>query len=274
MRNIIARFHTHYNVFPPSRSTSKSFNLMSLRNTWQSYSWIAFIECRPGQPMLISVLRGWDTVLQGFSDVVTSQIAKFMGPTWRPPGSCRPQMGPMLAPWTLLSWITSKLRSTKAVPKSNSSVFHVVVRWGLFLNTCMGDLCLIAVRLNSLIPLWSTSPRLQCAPHSFDHIFKLVRKSLSLTYPWITYCRRKRKLEKFTFGLLGWSHRITSVLLPRVFILSDKAWFRRLPSRSWYPPCRPCGETRSAPGRLKYVHHFCSDLTPSHPRASAKKNDQ
>ena len=34
---------------------------------------------------------------------VTSQIAKFMGPTWGPPGSCRPQMGPMLAPWTLLS---------------------------------------------------------------------------------------------------------------------------------------------------------------------------
>ena len=32
-----------------------------------------------------------------------SQIAKFMGPTWGPPGSCRPQMGPMLAPCTLLS---------------------------------------------------------------------------------------------------------------------------------------------------------------------------
>ena len=29
--------------------------------------------------------------------------AKFMGPTWGPPGSSRPQMGPMLAPWTLLS---------------------------------------------------------------------------------------------------------------------------------------------------------------------------
>ena len=26
-----------------------------------------------------------------------------MGPTWGPPGSCRPQMGPMLIPWTLLS---------------------------------------------------------------------------------------------------------------------------------------------------------------------------
>ena len=32
-----------------------------------------------------------------------TQIAKFMGPTWGPPGSCRLQMGPMLAPWTLLS---------------------------------------------------------------------------------------------------------------------------------------------------------------------------
>ena len=43
-----------------------------------------------------------------------TQIAKFMGPTWGPSGSCRPrmgpmlapcrpQMGPMLAPWTLLS---------------------------------------------------------------------------------------------------------------------------------------------------------------------------
>ena len=33
----------------------------------------------------------------------TSQIAKFMGPTWGPPGSCRPQMGPMLTQWTLVS---------------------------------------------------------------------------------------------------------------------------------------------------------------------------
>ena len=32
-----------------------------------------------------------------------SQIAKVMGPTRGPPGSCRPQMGPMSAPWTLIS---------------------------------------------------------------------------------------------------------------------------------------------------------------------------
>ena len=32
-----------------------------------------------------------------------TQIARFMGPIWGPPGSRRPQIGPMLASWTLLS---------------------------------------------------------------------------------------------------------------------------------------------------------------------------
>ena len=41
-----------------------------------------------------------------------TQIAKFMGPTWVPPGSCRPQMGPMLASWTLLSGEGNKAART------------------------------------------------------------------------------------------------------------------------------------------------------------------
>ena len=41
--------------------------------------------------------------LQSNVNLITPQIAKFMGLTWGSPGSCRPQMGPMLAPWTLLS---------------------------------------------------------------------------------------------------------------------------------------------------------------------------
>ena len=32
-------------------------------------------------------------------------IARFMGPTWGPSGADRTQVGPMLAPWTLLSGI-------------------------------------------------------------------------------------------------------------------------------------------------------------------------
>ena len=38
-----------------------------------------------------------------------SLIARFMGPTWGPSGADRTQVGPMLAPWTLLSrlWCSS-----------------------------------------------------------------------------------------------------------------------------------------------------------------------
>ena len=42
----------------------------------------------------------------GFCSVIVSlytQIARFMGPTWDPPGADRTQVGPMLASWTLLS---------------------------------------------------------------------------------------------------------------------------------------------------------------------------
>ena len=48
-----------------------------------------------------------------------------MGPTWDPPGSCRAEMGPMLAPWTLLSgsyllWLGSLLhfQSRQGNPQS------------------------------------------------------------------------------------------------------------------------------------------------------------
>ena len=43
----------------------------------------------------------------------TSQI-KFMGPTWGPSGSCQTQMGPMLAPWTLLSGLSLSSHETNA----------------------------------------------------------------------------------------------------------------------------------------------------------------
>ena len=35
-----------------------------------------------------------------------------MGPTWGPPWSCRPQVGPILAPWTLLSGLALYRRKT------------------------------------------------------------------------------------------------------------------------------------------------------------------
>ena len=53
--------------------------------------------------MVLQTMAMWASwQLLGFIDKINTPL-KFMGPTWDPPGSCQPQMGPMLAPWTLLS---------------------------------------------------------------------------------------------------------------------------------------------------------------------------
>ena len=60
------------------------------------------------------------------------QIAKFMGPPWGPPGSCRSQVGPMLAPWTLLSGLYQICHtlgdSSRGRPRTTSSecVHHLI----------------------------------------------------------------------------------------------------------------------------------------------------
>ena len=74
-------------------------------NAFENVIWkIAAILSRPQ-----CVKLSWQGQLQLLSVIVViqvaevAQIAKFMGPTWGPPGSCRPHVGPMLAPWTSLS---------------------------------------------------------------------------------------------------------------------------------------------------------------------------
>ena len=57
-----------------------------------------------------------------------------MGPTWGPPGSCRPQMGPMLAPWTLLSgyYMVPCLLTPNQLSGSNSSHILAMSRFCIF----------------------------------------------------------------------------------------------------------------------------------------------
>ena len=57
---------------------------------------------------------------------VLSQITKFTGPTWGPAGSCGPQMGPMLAPRTLL------YRSIERT--SHTHIQGASVKWKLMLR--------------------------------------------------------------------------------------------------------------------------------------------
>ena len=69
-----------------------------------------------------------------------TQIAKFMGQTWGPPGSCRSQVGPMLAPWTLLSGYASVV-FMQYIPRVVHSfyaflcfVLYLIVVWFLSLK--------------------------------------------------------------------------------------------------------------------------------------------
>ena len=89
---------------------------------------------------------------------LTTQIAKFMGPTWGQSGSCWPQMGLMLAPWTLLSgkeqtqidfppkWWWSSLmhhyvtRGTVLILKQTLLTWHLD-EWHLLLKAYPCSLC-------------------------------------------------------------------------------------------------------------------------------------
>ena len=68
--------------------------------------------------------------LHGHYDILliygnSSLIARFMGPTWGPSGADRTQVGPMLAPWTLLSGILRRV-----VPLTYA---YIVIHMGLII---------------------------------------------------------------------------------------------------------------------------------------------
>ena len=66
---------------------------------------------------------------------ITSLIARFMGPTWGPSGADRTQVGPMLAPWTLLS----RLSLHKLPINTNTILLN------FFIITCSHHRCKIGL---------------------------------------------------------------------------------------------------------------------------------
>ena len=71
--------------------------------------------------------RGWIPLTQGHICGSLSLIARFMGATWGPPGTDRTQVGPMLAPWTLLSGVVYFLVSQSLLLNKR---FILPVLWG------------------------------------------------------------------------------------------------------------------------------------------------
>ena len=57
-----------------------------------------------------------------------SLIARFMGPTWGPSGAYRTQVGPMMAPWTLLSGVCcSFIQRIASVPFFWAGAVHKAI---------------------------------------------------------------------------------------------------------------------------------------------------
>ena len=85
---------------------------------------------------------------------VWSQIAKFMGPTWAPPGSCWPQMGPISAPWSLLSGICHSRISQQPTLCIMEQLEMGRGNW--WQNTCLHILSLICIGLMRIREYWWT----------------------------------------------------------------------------------------------------------------------
>ena len=100
-----------------------------------------------------------------------SLIASFMGPTWGPSGADRTQLGPMLAPWTLLSGMT------------NNSNLHNV---GLF-------------RLNN----WMLSLK-SFTSHNCSWMICIdpFRKGYLSTLSWWTNCWDSNRISDFTYEIV------------------------------------------------------------------------
>ena len=60
-------------------------------------------------------------------------LARFMGSTWGPSGADRTQMGPMLAPWTLLSGTCSGYGRRDFLATKHCTVTTIYATWEIFI---------------------------------------------------------------------------------------------------------------------------------------------
>ena len=103
--------------------------------------------------LLLETLTWKKSKVFAFRFHTLTQIAKIIGPIWDPPGSSWPQMGHMLAPWTLLSGqILIGIASYGG--KQHRSGFLFVSEWTPYIT---------------LIPAWHLM-----AAHQFETLYTLL----------------------------------------------------------------------------------------------------
>ena len=145
----------------------------SIANTLELSSLIIMLWFSPKYPQQIhhsSPLR------VGYA---TPQIARFMGPTWGPSGADKTQVGPMLAPWTLVSGIFSVFNTVHSpyivchfsLYNSWYPIAHLysmgccswVQIWSKFYHcNCCVVLCCIMSYITDILSLQNFNLSLQC----------------------------------------------------------------------------------------------------------------
>ena len=142
-----------------------------------------------------------------------------MGTTWGPPGSCRPQMGPMLATWTLLSGGGSHLLTRiHTVTRANIVGFVQDFRVSSALGMAILQFCTKPPLYKYLI--WD----LHRVPNSRWEVVSPARDRCVSPYWW---CQRTNTVS---FSMLMFN-MITSNLLSRhyyTFLSVPIVWYYRL----------------------------------------------
>ena len=100
----------HTNCYPIMFSPVHLSSYQECKTTWYNKIHLNVFHTSSTRDLYLNAwgIKIWSCLSESTRSIADkislwTQIAKYLAPTWGPPGSCRPQMGPMLAPWTLLS---------------------------------------------------------------------------------------------------------------------------------------------------------------------------
>ena len=98
----------------------------------------------------------WHTLIRNaiVNNLKDPLIAVFMGPTWGPSVADRTQVGPMLAPWTLLSGSLDRVYA--AVWLEDQRKFYYSVKFGLFHLNNQRRLVISGLVQNVILNNWGT----------------------------------------------------------------------------------------------------------------------
>ena len=89
------------------------------------------IACRG----LFIELTKYDRRYRAINNWARHSLAKFMGPTWGPSGADRTQVGPMLAPWILLSGdILNKMKTYVYIWENGKNIFILPINFKIYCN--------------------------------------------------------------------------------------------------------------------------------------------